>query len=114
MKHTKKKKHSKKNANPSKKLGIAHIALLALLALSDIVFALFESRAWLQGTPRDFIFILSWAGWVVLIPLFFIITLISWISCKIKRKEFAKPCKIALLADLPVEIFTFLAYCAFF
>lgn len=113
MKHNKKKKRSKKNANFSKKLGIAHIALLALFALVDLVFA-FAGEGLLEYVPTELLMVFFWAGWVVLIPLFFIITLISWISCKIKKKEFFKPCKIALLVDFPLGIFTLIMYCAFF
>ena len=114
MKHNKKKKRITKKANFSKKLGITHIVILAILLLSDIVFALFEQQSWMQGNARSVLFVLTWAGWVVLIPLLFFITIGAWIACKIKKKEFFKPCKIALLADFPLGIFTFLAYCAFF
>lgn len=113
MKHNKKKKRAKKNASPSKKLAIAHITLLSLIALVDLVFA-FADEWIVKFVPSEFLFLFFWAGWVVLIPLLFFITIGAWIACKIKKKEFFKPCKIALLADLPVAIFTFLAYCAFF
>lgn len=97
------------------KLGLAHAAFLFVVALVCAVFAFVSETVWRQQSfAREFFFVFFWFSWVVFIPLFSVITFVSWIICKIRGKTFSLPGKIAFFAGFPLEFFAFVMYCAFF